>query len=70
MVSAYVGEASPVGSSTLSHLLPVPLSSASIRSTMAELAELGLLAKPHASAGRVPTGLGLRLFVDELVPRR
>ena len=70
VVSAYVGEASPVGSSTLSHLLPVPLSSASIRNTMAELVELGLLAKPHASAGRVPTGRGLRLFVDELVPRR
>lgn len=70
VVSAYVGEASPVGSSTLSHLLPVPLSSASIRSTMVELVELGLLSKPHASAGRVPTGLGLRLFVDELVPRR
>jgi heat-inducible transcriptional repressor len=70
VVSAYVGEASPVGSATVSHLLAVPLSSASIRATMAELAELGLLSKPHASAGRVPTGRGLRLFVDELVPRR
>lgn len=70
VVSAYVGEASPVGSSTLSHLLPVPLSSASIRNTLAELAELGLLSKPHASSGRLPTDRGLRLFVDELLPLR
>lgn len=70
VVSAYVGEASPVGSSMLSHLLPVPLSSASIRNTLFELTELGLVSKPHASAGRVPTGRGLRLFVDELLALR
>lgn len=70
VIAAYVGEASPVGSGTLSHLLPVALSSASIRNTMAELTDLGLLDKPHASAGRVPTGRGLRFFVDELMDAR
>ncbi|MEN8180910.1 MAG: heat-inducible transcriptional repressor HrcA [Myxococcota bacterium] len=70
MITAYVGEASPVGSATLSHLLPVALSSASIRNTMAELTSLGFVDQPHASAGRVPTERGLRLFVDELVDPR
>lgn len=68
VVASYVGEGAPVGSRTISHLLPVPLSAASIRNTLAELSELGLVAKPHASSGRVPTGGGLRRFVDELMP--
>jgi heat-inducible transcriptional repressor len=69
IVASYVGEAAPIGSLTLSHLLPVSLSAASIRNTMVELAELGLIEKPHRSAGRVPTDAGLRSFVDHLVPR-
>lgn len=67
LVRAYVGAAAPVGSATLSQTLSVKLSSASIRNTMAELAELGLIEQPHASAGRLPTEQGLRLFVDELM---
>jgi len=67
VVTAYVADAAPVGSKTVSQLLSVPLSSASIRNTMAELAELGLIEKPHSSAGRVPTEAGLRLFVDDLL---
>jgi heat-inducible transcriptional repressor len=67
VVSAYVGEASPVGSEMISVLLPVSLSSASVRNTLAELSELGLVEKPHASAGRVPTERGLRVYVDELL---
>jgi len=67
VMAAYVGEAAPVGSRTVSHLLPVKLSSASIRNTMAELSELGLIEKPHASSGRVPTERGLRFFLDELL---
>jgi len=67
VVSAYVGQAAPVGSETLSHLLPVPLSSASIRNTLGELAAKGLVEKPHASAGRVPTERGVRVFVDQLL---
>ncbi len=70
VVSAYVGEAAPIGSATVAALLPVSLSAASIRNTLAELAERGLIEKPHASAGRVPTDRGLRLFVDALLGPR
>ncbi|MGI9590754.1 MAG: heat-inducible transcriptional repressor HrcA, partial [Myxococcota bacterium] len=68
VVASYVGEATLIGSRMISHLLPVPLSAASIRNTLAELSELGLVDKPHASSGRVPTASGLRRFVDELMP--
>ncbi len=64
VVAAYVGEAAPVGSRTVSHLLPVSLSAASVRNTMAELTELGLIEKPHRSAGRVPTRRGLQAFLE------
>jgi heat-inducible transcriptional repressor len=67
VISAYVGEATPVGSVTLSHILPTRLSSASIRSTLAELTELGFIDKPHTSAGRIPTEKGFRLFIDQLL---
>jgi heat-inducible transcriptional repressor len=69
LVGAYVGEAAPVASDTVAALLPVRLSSASVRNTLAELHELGLLEKPHRSAGRVPTELGLRVFVSSLPER-
>jgi heat-inducible transcriptional repressor len=68
VVTSFVGEAAPIGSRTISHLLPVRLSSASIRNVLSELSELGLVEKPHASAGRVPTEKGLRLYVDTLMP--
>jgi heat-inducible transcriptional repressor len=61
-----VGEASPIGSGTISHLIPVHLSSASVRNTLAELAEMGLIDRPHASSGSVPTESGLRVYVDQL----
>ena len=67
VVTAYVAHAAPASSTTVSHLLPVALSSASIRNTMADLASLGLIEKPHASAGRVPTEAGLRIFVEQLL---
>ncbi len=70
LVSAYVGEAAPVGSASLARLLPVPLSSASVRNTMSELTELGLIEQPHTSAGRLPTETGLRVFVDCLMDPR
>ncbi|MBW2416975.1 MAG: heat-inducible transcription repressor HrcA [Deltaproteobacteria bacterium] len=69
LVASFVGDAAPVGSKTLSHLPDFNLSAASIRNTMSELSEMGLIEQPHASAGRVPTDLGLRIFVDRLVPR-
>ncbi len=67
LVAAYVGAAAPVGSGTISDLLSVRLSSASVRNTLAELSDLGLIRKPHASSGRVPTDEGMRLFVDRLL---
>jgi heat-inducible transcriptional repressor len=67
MVVAYVGEAAPIGSKTVSHLLPMTLSPASIRTTLSELATKGLVEKTHASSGRIPTDRGLRRFVDELL---
>ena len=70
LVTAYVADANPVGSTTISYLLPVRLSSASVRTTMSELADLGLISKSHASAGREPTSRGLRFFVDQLLPGR
>lgn len=67
LVSAYIGEGGPVGSVTLSHVLSVNLSSASIRHVLAELAELDLVIQPHTSAGRIPTERGLRHFVNHLL---
>ncbi|MCG8592115.1 MAG: heat-inducible transcriptional repressor HrcA [Proteobacteria bacterium] len=67
LVAAYVGEGGPVGSKTLSHLLPFKLSAASIRGVLAELGGKGLIEQPHTSAGRVPTEGGLRIFLDELL---
>ena len=67
VVTSYLADAAPVGSTTLSHSLAVRLSSASIRNTMAELVELGFLETPHTSAGRIPTSAGLRFFVDQLL---
>ena len=67
LVVAYLGEAAPVGSKFLAHLLSEKISSASVRNTMGELAALGFVEQPHPSAGRVPTECGLRLFVDQLL---
>ncbi len=67
LVRAYVAGGAPVGSGTLSQTLAVKLSSASIRNTMVELTEMGLIEQPHTSAGRIPTVAGLRTYVDELM---
>ena len=67
MVKAYVGEAQPIGSKSLSHVLPMKLSSASVRTILSELAGLGLVEKPYSSSGRIPTERGLRFFVDQLL---
>ncbi|MGE0742996.1 MAG: heat-inducible transcriptional repressor HrcA [Hyphomonadaceae bacterium] len=67
IVESYLTTGEPVGSRTLSKLGGVALSPASIRNTMADLASLGLLEAPHAMAGRRPTQLGLRFFVDSLL---
>ncbi len=67
IVEQYVETGEPVGSRTLSRLLPQKLSPATIRNVMADLTEAGLLFSPHTSAGRLPTERGLRLFVDGLL---
>lgn len=67
VVESYLETGAPVGSRTLSRAGPLVLSPASIRNVMQNLEELGLLAAPHASAGRMPTEAGLRLFVDGMM---
>ncbi len=67
IVEQYVETGEPVGSRTLSRRLPMSLSPATIRNVMSDLTEAGLLFAPHTSAGRLPTDLGLRLFVDGLL---
>ena len=67
IVEQYVETGEPVGSRTLSRRLPLSLSPATIRNVMADLTDAGLLFAPHTSAGRLPTDLGLRLFVDGLL---
>jgi heat-inducible transcriptional repressor len=66
IVESYLETGEPVGSRTLSKG-GLPLSPASIRNTMQDLTQLGLLGAPHVSAGRLPTHAGLRLFVDGLL---
>lgn len=67
LVGAYIEGGQPVGSKTLSQMMALDLSPASIRSKMNDLEEAGLLFAPHTSAGRIPTETGLRLFVDGLM---
>ncbi|MCP1336392.1 heat-inducible transcriptional repressor HrcA [Futiania mangrovi] len=67
IVESYLDTGAPVGSRTLSHALSMPLSAASIRNVMQDLEAMGLLYSPHTSAGRMPTEIGLRLFVDGLL---
>lgn len=64
IVESYLNEGEPVGSRNLSRILPVSLSPATIRNVMSDLEQLGLIYAPHISAGRMPTQLGLRFFVD------
>jgi heat-inducible transcriptional repressor len=65
LIERYIGDGQPVGSRTLSKMFE--LSPATIRNVMADLEELGLIHSPHTSAGRIPTTLGYRLFVDTML---
>jgi len=67
LVERYIAEGEPVGSRTLSKYSGLDLSPATIRNVMSDLEELGLIASPHTSAGRVPTAAGYRFFVDTLL---
>ncbi|MDR7333658.1 heat-inducible transcriptional repressor HrcA [Roseateles asaccharophilus] len=67
LVERYIADGQPVGSRTLSKASGLELSPATIRNVMADLEELGLIASPHTSAGRIPTPRGYRLFVDTML---
>jgi heat-inducible transcriptional repressor len=67
VVEGYLDRGEPVGSRTLTRSMSEKVSAATIRNVMQDLEYLGLLGSPHVSAGRVPTQLGLRMFVDSLM---
>ncbi|MCX7306737.1 MAG: heat-inducible transcriptional repressor HrcA, partial [Afipia sp.] len=67
IVENYLATGEPVGSRNISRLISMPLSPASVRNVMSDLEQLGLIYAPHTSAGRLPTELGLRFFVDALM---
>jgi heat-inducible transcriptional repressor len=67
LIERYIAEGQPIGSRTLSRYAGLDLSPATIRNVMSDLEEMGLIASPHTSAGRVPTPLGYRFFVDSLL---
>jgi heat-inducible transcriptional repressor len=70
LVERYIADGQPVGSRTLSRTPGLELSPATIRNVMSDLEELGLIASPHTSAGRIPTARGYRLFVDTMLTTR
>jgi heat-inducible transcriptional repressor len=70
LIERYISEGQPVGSRALAKVSGLELSPASIRNVMADLEEMGFIASPHTSAGRVPTALGYRLFVDTMLTVR
>ena len=67
LVERYIADGQPVGSRALSKVAGLDLSPASIRNVMADLEDMGFIASPHTSAGRVPTARGYRFFVDTLL---
>lgn len=67
LITHYIQSADPVGSRIIANRFSMGLSSATIRNTLQDLEELGLVEQPHTSAGRVPTDLGYRVYVDFLL---
>ena len=67
LIERYIADGQPVGSRALSRFSGLELSPATVRNVMSDLEEMGLIASPHTSAGRIPTALGYRLFVDALL---
>ena len=70
IVEAHIKLGEPVGSKYLTQEMGIAYSSATIRNEMAELEELGYLEKPHTSAGRIPSELGYRFYVDTIPKQR
>ena len=69
LIEDYIETAEPVGSRTIAKKFPLGLSSATIRNEMADLEEMGYLAQPHTSAGRIPSNMAYRFYVDSLIER-
>ncbi len=69
IVKLYVSQASPVSSKSISISMGDSVSSATVRNVMAELEELGFIEQPHTSAGRIPTDLGYRYYVDNIIDK-
>ncbi len=67
LINYYVASADPVGSRIIANKFKMGVSSATIRNTLQDLEELGLVTQPHTSAGRIPTDLGYRVYVDKLL---
>ncbi len=67
VVEAYIRSGDPIGSKAICDVLDFSVSSATVRNDMAELSSLGLLEQPHTSSGRVPTELGYRVYIDDLM---
>ena len=67
IIESYIQTAEPVGSKAVAACLDLDISSATIRNEMADLETMGLLEKPHTSAGRIPSPRGYRLYVNELM---
>lgn len=70
IIQNYLETGEPVGSRTISKLLDLKLSSATIRNEMADLEEMGLILQPHTSAGRIPSDKGYRLYVDNMMQEK
>ena len=70
IVTEYIGTATPVGSRRLAQTYDLGISSATIRSEMADLEEQGYITHPHTSAGRVPSDKGYRYYVESLMVER
>ena len=70
LIERYIADGQPVGSRALSKHSGLELSAATVRNVMSDLEEMGFITSPHTSAGRVPTALGYRLFVDNLLKVR
>ena len=70
VIREYIATAQPVASAQLVRRYRLEVSPATVRNELASLEELGLLTHPHTSAGRVPTDLGYRYFIESLMPRR
>ncbi|MCX8131001.1 MAG: heat-inducible transcriptional repressor HrcA [Clostridia bacterium] len=70
IIDDYIDTAEPIGSRTIARKHELGLSSATIRNEMADLEEMGYLAQPHTSAGRIPSDKGYRLYVDQLMKAR